>query len=47
LADPSEAMLNEAKKRLQMIPADHKIFIDSTASENLHGKLDSIGICIW
>jgi tRNA (cmo5U34)-methyltransferase len=41
LADPSEAMLNEAKKRLQMIPADHKKFIDSTASENLQGKLDT------
>jgi tRNA (cmo5U34)-methyltransferase len=40
LADPSENMLNEAKKRLKKIPADHKKFIDSTASENLKGKID-------
>jgi tRNA (cmo5U34)-methyltransferase len=45
LADPSEAMLNEAKKRLQMIPANHKKFIYSTGSGdlrgNLQGKLDT------
>ncbi|MFC1676544.1 class I SAM-dependent methyltransferase [Planctomycetota bacterium] len=40
LADPAEAMLIEAKKRLQKIPPEHIRFIDSAASGDLQGNLD-------
>lgn len=40
LADPSEAMLTNTKKRLQKIPAENIRFLDSVPSENLCGKLD-------
>jgi len=40
LADPSEAMITEAKKRLQQIPTGHIKFINPTDSEKLSKNLD-------
>jgi tRNA (cmo5U34)-methyltransferase len=40
LADPSEAMITEAQKRLHHIPADHIKYINPTDSEKLPKNLD-------
>jgi len=39
LADPSQAMLNEAKRRLQNIQPERVKFLDSAATEGLRGNL--------